>query len=100
VNRTAHADAAIPLSRSYAHAPPLDVLDLVMQGRVSQVLDLAGNADPGAPFGQLIAASFDPCMAPRERATFTALDAAPSLREVAWRYGVAMSFRDSQLGMQ
>jgi hypothetical protein len=63
--------AAISLSRTHRYAPKLDVLDLVMKGRIDQVLDFTepttpqrSLAAPGAPFGQLLAAAFDEAMTP------------------------------------
>jgi hypothetical protein len=81
MDATALVDAMMMLSRSPSHARPLEVFDVVMQGRADQVLDFAGRVDPGTAFGQLIAIAFDPCMTPHEWAAFTGPDADPSLRD-------------------
>jgi hypothetical protein len=79
--------AAVSLSRSHAHAPAIDLLDLVMKGRIDETLDFADPtavngslAAPVAPFGQLLAAACDEAMTPIEWAAFTAPAAEASLR--------------------
>lgn len=111
-NREALAvvQAAVSLSRTHPHAPALDVLDLVMKGRVDQALDFADPASPhgslaapSTPFGQLLAAAFDEVMTPNEWAAFTDATADAGLRDgcleiwrvyvVPWfeaRYGVVV----------
>jgi hypothetical protein len=61
--------AAISLTRTHSHAPAIDVLDVVMEGRIDQVIDFGDSASPNAslaapamPFGQLLAAAFDEAM--------------------------------------
>jgi hypothetical protein len=93
---------AITLSRTHRHAPTLDVLDLVMKGRIDQVLDFTdpvaphgGLASPGATFGQLLAAAFHEATTPLEWAAFTELTAAPALRDGClniWRIHVVPRF--------
>lgn len=39
--------AAVDLTRSHPHAPLLDVLDIVMNDRASEVLEFGGQAAPG-----------------------------------------------------
>jgi hypothetical protein len=94
--------AAVNLSRSHQHAPKLDVLDLVMKGRIDQILDFTAPAAPngslaapGAPFGQLLAAAFDEAMTPAEWATFTGPTADAALRDGCleiWRVYVVPLF--------
>jgi len=105
------AQAAVSLTRTHRHAPALDVLDVVMKGRIDHVLDFTDPAAPhgslaapDAPFGQLLTAAFDEAMTPIEWAAFTGPTAEASLRDAcldiwrihvvprfAARYGVAVS---------
>lgn len=94
--------AAAGLSRTHPHAPLLDVLDLVMKGRIDQVLDFVDPATvngslaaPGAPFGRLLAAAFDEAMTPNEWAALTATTAEAALRDAClgiWRTHVMPRF--------
>ena len=78
MNAAALIDAMMKLRRSHAHAPPSDVLDLVLEGR---------------EFGQVLAAAFDECMTPLEWAMFTGPNADPALHDgclASWRiYAIA-----------
>jgi hypothetical protein len=90
--------ATVSLSRRHPHAPALDVLDLVMRGRIDQVLDfgdpaapISSIAEPGGRFGQLLAAAFDEAMTPNEWVAFTKPTADPALSEgcmAIWRVHV------------
>jgi hypothetical protein len=80
--------AAISLIRTHRHAPALAVLDVVMKGRIDQMLNFAEPcapncclAAPAAPFGQLIAVAFDDAMTPVEWKAFTDAKADAGLRE-------------------
>jgi hypothetical protein len=80
--------AAVSLGRSHPHAPPLDVLDLVMRGREGQMLNFievgvrhASLADPSSPFGQLVAAALDRGMEPEDWISLTSDRADAHLRE-------------------
>ena len=91
--------AAVHLNRSHPHAPAIDVLDLVMEGRIDQTLDFAhpagSLAEPGSPFGKLLAAAFDEAMTANEWAAFTGPAAEPPLREGCleiWRTHVLPRF--------
>jgi hypothetical protein len=57
--------AAVNLSQSHPQAKPVEVLDLVFQGRTGSLSGL-GNLHPTSAFGQMIAAAFDPGMAPQD----------------------------------
>jgi hypothetical protein len=107
---------AVNLSRTHRHAPTLDVLDVVMKGRIDQVLDFTDPAAPngslaapGSPFGQLLAAAFDEAMTPNEWKTFTGPTAEAALHDgcleiwrthivprFAARYGVARGCRSGR----
>ena len=101
-NADAVVKAAVSLTRSHPHAPTLDVLDLVMKGRIDQVLDFTDPASPngslaapGAPFGQLLAAAFDDAMTPIEWKAFTDAAADTALRDGCleiWRVYVVPRF--------
>ena len=94
--------SAVNLTRTHPQAPALDVLDLVMTGRTDQILDFKGPtasngslADPGSPFGSLLAAAFDEAMTPNEWAAFTGSNALPALRDACleiWRTYVMPRF--------
>lgn len=87
--------AAISLTRTHGHAPPLDILDIVMQGLGGQTLDFADSGarhcslvDPAESFGQLVAAGLDKGMYPEEWVAFTSDRADPRLRDACmgvWR---------------
>ena len=56
---------ALALMGSHAHAPALDMLDLVMRGRIGSLSDFSErDLHPTSPFGQVIAAAFDSGMEP------------------------------------
>lgn len=69
--------AAVAVTRSYPHAPPLDV---VPPGRTGVTLDLSAPwLQPAAPFGQVLAAAFDRRMTPAEWAAWSVPPAEPAL---------------------
>jgi hypothetical protein len=70
----------LALRASHSRAPARDVFDLVMQGRVGQVLVFGAELEPSAPVGQLLAEAFDECMSPAEWSAFTGPGAQPALR--------------------
>ena len=75
------AAAAVALTHSHEHAPPLDVLDVVFRGHAGATFDPAAPwARPAAPFGQLLAAAFDRGMPPADWAAWSAPSADPVLR--------------------
>ncbi len=94
--------ATVNLARTHPHAPALDVLDLVMKGRIEQTLDFSdlaavdgSLAAPGSPFGRIIAAAFDEAMTPNELAAFTGPAAEAALRDACleiWRIQVVPRF--------
>ncbi len=53
------AAEALALRASHAHAPVVDVLDLVMRGRDHRQIDFGELANPPHPFALLSAESFD-----------------------------------------
>ncbi len=63
----AHAIAteALALRASHAHAPVIDILDLVMRDRDRRHIDFGDLADPPHPFALLIAEGFDSVMTPK-----------------------------------
>lgn len=72
------AESTVDLGLSHAHAPPLDVLNLVMRGREGQTLDFSyprarhgSLADSASPFGQIVAAALDGGMDPPDWIDFT-----------------------------
>lgn len=85
---TAVVIAAVDLTRTHPHAPALDVLDRVMNGRIDQALDFADPtamngslANPSSPLGRLLAAAFDEAMTANEWATFAGPGCGPGLRD-------------------
>lgn len=94
--------ATVNFPRTHRHAPALDVLDLVMKGRIDQILDFIDPATPdgslaapGAPFGQLLAVAFDDAMTPVEWKAFTDADVDARLRQGCleiWRIHVVPRF--------
>ena len=77
------AAAAVALTRSHAHAPPLDVLDVVLRGHAGATFDpCAPWVQPAAPFGQVLAAAW-----------WSAPSADPALR-----LALARVWRDEVLG--
>jgi hypothetical protein len=57
--------AALNLSVSHPQATPVEALDLVFTGRKGSLAAL-GSLQPTSPFGQLLAAAFDPAIDPRD----------------------------------
>lgn len=57
---------ALALRRSHAHAPAVDVLDLVLKGRGVWLEDFFEYMVPPAPFALLVAEAVDDCMNPME----------------------------------
>ena len=84
------------------------VLDLVMKGRIDQVLDFTDPAAPhgslaapGAPFGQFLAAAFDEAVTPAEWKAFTGALADAALRDGClemWRVYVMPRFETRYCG--
>ena len=70
---------AVTLRRSHAHAPALDVLDLVMTHHRHQRLDFGDLATPPAPFALVVAEAFDQGMTVDEWARWTVPPADPVL---------------------
>ncbi len=60
------ADEALALRASHAHAPIIDIFDLVMRDRDHRHIDFGDLADPLHPFALLIAEGFDTVMTPKE----------------------------------
>lgn len=77
---SAIVSTALALRRSHPVAPPLDVLDLVMQGRCAVPADFGADGLPPAPFALLVADALDSAMTPEEWRVWTAHDADPRLR--------------------
>ena len=81
--------ATVNLRRSHPHAPPLDVLDVVMKGREGQELNfldadgwpIRSLAHPADEFGQVVAAALDQGMDPGDWVSFTSDRADPVMRE-------------------
>jgi hypothetical protein len=97
------AQAALSLLASHPHAPLLDALSLVMQGRQGAMLDAAAPwLQPSSPFGQVLAGAFDRGMTPAEWALWTVPPADPALREAlatVWREQVLERFAE-KFGLQ
>jgi hypothetical protein len=72
------ATEAVALRRSHAHAPALDVLDLVMTDRHHRVYEFGDLALPPAPFALVVAEAFDRGMTVDEWARWTVPPADPS----------------------
>jgi hypothetical protein len=53
----------LALRRSHPHASPVDVLDLVMRGRLGQRIDF-GDVFPISDFGLIVVEAFDKGMPP------------------------------------
>jgi hypothetical protein len=100
----AAVDAAVALSRTHGHAPPADVLELVMLGRTGQLLDFADPAaelqslaSPRSDFGQLVAAALDRGMEPEDWRGLTGPHADPAIRTALleiWRDEVMPKMAD------
>ena len=92
---SAIALAVRALQRSHPDVPPLDLLDLVMQGRTGSVVDIADADRPESELGQALAVCFDRGMTPAEWRGLTGPTADPllvsALREV-WRDVVLAGF--------
>jgi hypothetical protein len=92
----------VALRRSHASAPPLDALDLVMQGRAGQALNFlevcaphGSLAAPSTDFGQAVAAAFDRGMIPADWVRLTSDAADPRVRTACldiWRDEVFPKF--------
>ena len=79
------ADQALALRASHRHAPPLDVLDLVMKRRAGRHIDFGELGDPPHPFALLIAEAFDAAMTPEEWAGMLGPNADPGQRRALLR---------------
>jgi hypothetical protein len=73
----------VALASSHPHAPPLDVLDVVLRGHTGSLAGFGPALAPGEPFGQVVVAAFDRGMSPADWKAFTAPTAAPMLRTAA-----------------
>ena len=77
-------DDALRIRASHAQASPVEVLDLVMEGRsiFGDVLNLQAGAmlHPRTPFGQLLAQALDRTMTPQEWFDWSSPQADPTLR--------------------
>ena len=77
-------DDALRIRASHAQASPVEVLDLVMEGRsiFGDVLNLQAGAmlHPRTPFGQLLAQALDRTMTPQEWFDWSGPQADPTLR--------------------
>jgi hypothetical protein len=60
------ARAAVALRRSHPRAPALDVLDVVLRRHRGSLQDFGAATRPGSEFGLVLAAAFDPGMAPED----------------------------------
>jgi hypothetical protein len=83
---SAFVNECLALRQSHPHAPALDALDLVMQGRQHRHYDLGQTAIPPSPFALVVAAAFD-CMSVNEWIAFTGPNADPNGRahlQVLW----------------
>ena len=79
---SADAQVAAALRASHPNVPPVEVLELVLQGRAGRTLEAGAPwVLPSSPFGQVIAAAFDRGMSPWEWAVMSVPPAAPLLRE-------------------
>lgn len=77
---TAIVRESLALSVSHPHAPPLDVLDLVMRGRQGCLLDFGLHMVPPDPFAILVAQAMGDPMPPEDWESFTGPEADPRLR--------------------
>lgn len=97
------AQTAAALARSHPHAPPVDVLELVLQAHTGATIDPAADwLRPASPLGQLIAAAFDPVMPPEDWAVWTEPPADIKMREgltIVWRTEVLPSLA-KRFGLQ
>ena len=73
------ATEAVTLRKSHAHAPALDVLDLVMKGH-HELPDFGDLALPPRPFALMVAEAFDRGMSVDDWALMTGSRADPQLR--------------------
>lgn len=71
---------ALALRASHPHAPPLDVLDLVMRGRRDRLIDFDDHMVPPAPFALLVAEAMGDVMSAAEWLAATGPKADPHLR--------------------
>jgi hypothetical protein len=73
------ATEAVTLRKSHAHAPALDILDLVMKHHHHRCFDFGDLATPPAPFALVVAEAFDQGMTVDEWARWTIPPADPVL---------------------
>ena len=71
---------ALALRMSHAHAPPRDVIDLVMRGRHGRLIDFGEHMVPPDAFAILVAEAMDDPIPPEDWASFTGPEADPRLR--------------------
>lgn len=74
------AAASVRLRSSHGHAPALDILDLVMQGRHGMALQFGGHGWPPSAFSLVLAEAFDDTMSPAQWQAQTGPQADPQLR--------------------
>lgn len=72
--------AALALRGSHPHAPPREVLDLVMRGTEDRLLDFGAHMVPPEPFAVLVAQAMGDPMTPDEWLAFTGPEADARLR--------------------
>jgi hypothetical protein len=72
---------ALALRRSHPHAPALDVLDLVMKGRLPWLEDFFDHLEPPAPFALLVAEAVDDSMSAADWRSLTGPNAEPRVRD-------------------
>ncbi|MBL8319938.1 MAG: hypothetical protein JNJ42_16130 [Burkholderiaceae bacterium] len=77
---TAIVCESLALSVSHAHAPAVDVLDLVMRGRHDRLLDFGLHMVPPDPFAILVAQAMGDPMPAEDWEAFTGPEADPRLR--------------------
>lgn len=77
---TAIVAEALALRASHAHAPALDVLDLVMRGRHERLIDFDDDMVPPAPFALLVAEAMGDVMSAADWLAATGPKADPHLR--------------------
>ncbi len=93
------AAEALALRASHAHAPVVDVLDLVMRSRDRRQTDFGDLADPPHPLALLIAEAFDTVMTPKEGAGMIA-HCDPSQRDALIGVGACMCWIGSCRGIR
>lgn len=71
---------SLALRASHPHAPPRDVIDLVMRGRHGRLIDFGEQTVPPHAFAILVAEAMGDPIPPEDWASFTGPEADPRLR--------------------